>query len=71
MVANVAFFDCGRFIVLVVPENSWRPLRVFKSLVVNDDQIFLLIGRYREKTTNRKYRQNEQKPSPHRNVSFI
>ena len=41
MVAYAAFLDGGQIIVLVVYENSLRPLRICKNLVVNDSHIFL------------------------------
>ncbi len=63
MVANVAFLNRGQFIVWVVFENSRWSLRVSKNRVVNHRHILLCIGRY-QKTTNRKYRENESEPVP-------
>ncbi len=50
MVAFIAFFDLGQFIMIVMLENSRRALWVFKNRVVNYNHIFLGQGDGRKAT---------------------
>ena len=60
MVADIAVFDFGEFIVIVMPEHRRRAPWVFKSVVVHKRHVFLGVSTNQYRQGKQRYRQDKE-----------